>query len=359
MVAGSDYYRAFASGRAYFLYPVFGSGAVHLHFVLMNNKRKAKLFKLLGITKLPYLPFSLGLEPGNLCNLRCPLCPTGNDEPGLAKGFMSLELFKRVFDQLKGSLDSINLYSWGEPLLNKDLIPIIKYAKSGSRKISITTSTNLSIKDGALLAGLIASGIDEIIVSCDGATCESYSKYRVGGDFNLVMDNLRLLAAKKRELNAPADIVWNFLVFKHNEGEVEQARRAAESIGVSFRVGLMRTSMKDEILKPHKEAISKDKDWIPDNPQYSAYDKEECAPKKIIKGCRKPWQEITINWDGKVFPCCAVYGDKYSFGDARNTPVKEIWNNKAFIVARREILNKKKHACTVCGLCRDNGFMHM
>ncbi len=327
--------------------------------MLLTNKRKAKLSKFFKFKRVAYLPFILNLEPGNICNLRCPLCPTGKEEPGLAKGFMSLELFKRVFDQLKKSLDSINLYSWGEPLLNKDLISIIRYAKSENQKISITTSTNLNLKNDLLLADLIASGIDEIIVSCDGANADSYVKYRVGGDFNLLMHNLRLLARKKKELNAQTDIVWNFLVFRHNEGEVEEARKMAKSIGVSFRVGLMRTSMKDEVLKPHKEAISKDKDWIPDNPRYSAYDKEKCTPKKIIKTCRKPWQEITINWDGKVFPCCAVYGDKYSFGEVRDTPIKEIWNSNAFISAREEILNKKKHACTVCGLCRENGFMHM
>jgi len=327
--------------------------------MLLTNKRKAKLSKFFKFKRVPYLPFILNLEPGNICNLRCPLCPTGKDDPGLAKGFMSLELFKQVFDQLKKSLVSINLYSWGEPLLNKDLISIIKYAKAEKEGIRITTSTNLNVRNDALLVDLIASGIDEIIVSCDGVSLESYLKYRVGGDFNLVMDNLRLLAEKKKELDTKADIVWNFLVFRHNEGEVEEARKMAKLIGASFRTGLMRTSMKDEILKPHKDAIAKDRDWIPDNPLYSAYDKEKCVPKKVIKTCRKPWQEISINWNGKVFPCCAVYGDQYSLGDVKIDSIKDIWNNKLFMAARREILREQQHACTICGICQNNGFMHM
>ncbi len=327
--------------------------------MLLTHKRKAKLSKFFKFKKVVYLPFILSLEPGNICNLHCPLCPTGKDEPGLAKGFMSLELFKQVFDQLKNNLSSINLYSWGEPLLNKNIIPIIKYAKSENKKIRITTSTNLNVKDDLLLADLIASGIDEIIVSCDGANADSYVKYRVGGDFNLVVDNLRFLVGKKKELNTQTDIIWNFLVFRHNQGEIEEARKMAKSIGVSFRSGLMRTSMKDEILKPHKDMIAQDRDWIPDNPIYSAYDKERCATKKVIKTCRKPWQEISINWDGKVFPCCAVYGDEYSLGDAKVDAIKDIWNSKLFVTARREILREKKHACTICGICRDNGFMHM
>ena len=326
---------------------------------LFSYKRIAKLAKALHFTKLPFMPFILNIEPGNICNLHCPLCPTGQGDASLSKGFISFELFKNIFSQLKEGLISVNLYSWGEPLLNRDFINIIRYIKSYNKSIRVVTSTNLNIRDDRLLTDLILSGIDEIIVSCDGANAQSYSKYRVGGDFDLVMQNLRFLAQKKKELSKNNLIVWNFLVFKHNENEIEQAREMASSLGVSFRVGLMRTSMKDEILKPHRDSIARDINWIPDNSMYSAYDKDACLPKKRIKTCRKPWGEITVNWDGKIFPCCAVYGDKYCLGDAKDSPIKEIWNNKMFISSRKEILNHKIKGCTVCGLCRDNGFMHM
>lgn len=327
--------------------------------MFLSKKRKAKLYKALRLTKLPELPFILNIEPGNICNLKCPLCPTGAQEPGMKKGFLSLDLFKQIFGQLKDSLTSINLYSWGEPLLNKDFIPMIKYAKRASRGIRITTSTNLNVKDNYLLADLISSGIDEIIVSCDGASPETYSRYRVGGDFKLVIDNLRYLARKKKESAVGTLIVWNFIVFKHNEAEIDKAKRMAKEIGVEFRTGLMRTSMKDEILMPHKESIGRDKHWIPDDPRYSAYDKVNLTTKKIIRTCRKPWQEISINWNGLVFPCCAVYGEKYNLGDASKDSLKAIWNNPRFVSVRRQILNNKLAASEVCGICRDNGFMHM
>lgn len=304
------------------------------------------------------MPFILNIEPGNVCNLKCPLCPTGLGDQGMAKGFIDLGFFKHIFDQLRGSLTSVNLYSWGEPLLNKDLVRIIRYIKESDKAIRVVISTNLNIRDDKLLEELIDSGIDEVIVSCDGACQATYEKYRVGGDFNLVMHNLRYLASKKEELAKDSSIVWNFLVFRHNEHEVEKAREMAKETGVDFRIGFMRTSMKDEILKSHKEAIEQDKNWIPDNPEYSAYDKINYTTKKIIKTCRKPWQEISINWNGLVFPCCAVYGEKYNFGDTRKDSIKNIWNNPKFISARKEILNKCP-ATTICGVCRSNGFMHM
>jgi len=292
------------------------------------HKRKAKIFKFLKVTRLPYLPFILGIEPGNICNLKCPLCPTGAGSYEAEKGFMQFDFFKKIFDQLKNSLITVNLYNWGEPLLNRDLFRIIRYIKDYKKGIAVVTSTNLNINDRSALIELLQSGIDEIIVSCDGASKKTYDKYRVGGDFDLVMQNLEFLAEQKRKLGSNADIVWNFLVFKHNEHEVDTARSMADKLGVSFRIGLMRTSMKDEVLKPHQEGIKKDINWIPDNPEYSAYDKIKLTAKKTIKTCRKPWQEIAINWNGEVFPCCAVYGDNFNFGDASIDTIKKIWNNQ-------------------------------
>ncbi len=173
------------------------------------------------------------------------------------------------------------------------------------------------------------------------------------------MDNLRFLIKGNKKLNKKALVTWNFIVFKHNEHEIETAKGMAKEIGVNFSIGLMRTSLKDEILKPHKDGISKDKDWIPDNSLYSAYDKCNLTAKKIMKTCKKPWQSIAINCNGLVLPCCAVYEEKYSFGDAKKDSIRDIWNNHKFILARQEILNKNCPTCTICGICRNNGFMHM
>ena len=129
------------------------------------------------------MPHILNIEPGNICNLSCPLCPTGSNDPSLKKGMCSFKLFQKVFDQLNGQLECVNLYSWGEPLLNIELGEIIRYIKGSKRPVKVITSTNLNIKDRRALDDFIASGIDEVIVSCDGATKESYVKYRIGGNF--------------------------------------------------------------------------------------------------------------------------------------------------------------------------------
>lgn len=329
--------------------------------MLFTPKRKAKLYKALRFTRVPGLPHTVGIETGNICNLKCPLCPTGTQDPSMERGFMSLKFFQKIIDEVGKSASSLNLYSWGEPLLNRELPAMIRYAKSVNPGVKIVTSTNLNIRDEAFLKDFIASGIDEVIVSCDGVDQETYSKYRSGGDFALVMHNMQLLLSEAKSTNPGCRVVWNYLVFRHNESKVEEAKKIAGKIGVELRIGKMRTTMKDEVRIDHSEAVLRDKDWIPDNPDYSAYDKEKLAPKKRIKTCRKPWQEISINWDGKVFPCCAVYGDKYNFGSCREKTVRSVWNGEMFIAARKEIQGKKESAAlrTICGLCRSHGYMHM
>ena len=73
-------------------------------------------------TRLCYLPTRISIETGNICNLKCPLCPTGRKDPGPSRGFMAFEDYKKIIDELSRDLILVRLYNWGEPLLNKNLL---------------------------------------------------------------------------------------------------------------------------------------------------------------------------------------------------------------------------------------------
>ena len=64
------------------------------------------------------MPKMLNIEPTNHCDLKCPLCPTGLEDKSVERGTMKIEQFKPVIDRLSKYLQSVNLYSWGEPLLH-------------------------------------------------------------------------------------------------------------------------------------------------------------------------------------------------------------------------------------------------
>ena len=190
------------------------------------------IYMFLGKTQLPYYPSKISIESGNLCNLRCPLCPTGQQDKSAQKGFISFDVFKKVIDEIGQSLTLIRLYNWGEPLLNKDLQRMIHYAKERCIDIKISTNLSMRMKDDQL-SELLKSGLEKIYISCNGASPSTYIKYHAGGDFELVMDNMKRLVRKKKELpGCHTKLVWLFHVFKHNEHETNAAQELAKKLAL-------------------------------------------------------------------------------------------------------------------------------
>jgi len=309
---------------------------------------------IFGHSRLIYFPNKLTIDIGNVCNLRCPLCPTGRADKSASKGFMKFEEFKKVIDQLGDYLTNLELYNWGEPLLNRDLIKMIHYAKG--RNIPVSISTNLNILEGGMAEGLVSTYIDKIFISCDGASPETYAKYRVGGDFDKVISNTtELVEAKKKLNNHYTRLILLFHVFKHNEHEVETVKEVARGLGVELRIDRMRTDMGKEIFERVGDSIERDKDWIPLNPEHCGFDLDGRENRFT---CKHLWKTAVINWDGAVLPCCAVYGERYAFGNVFEEPFASIWNNEKYRSARQEILNKREKSPTICHTCKENGFLN-
>ena len=271
---------------------------------------------------------------------------------------MTLDNFKRIIDEVGRYITLLRLYNWGEPLLNKDLIPMIHYAIR--KGISTTISTNLSIVLNQEFARqLLEAGLTKIFVSCDGASSETYEKYHIGGDFDRVVNNMKSLVREKQKLAyCYTRIIWLFHVFRHNEHEVEGVEKMAEEIGVELRINKMRTDMGREIFETARVSIERDSKWIPEDPKYCAFDLEHKKVKKQKSFCDLPWKETVINWDGEVLPCCAVFEDKYAYGDAFKKKFKDVWSDKKYIAARRELLGKENEGGTVCHICKASGFTH-
>lgn len=312
------------------------------------------IYAFLGKTSLPYYPSKIFIEPGNLCNLRCPLCPTGQQDKGARKGFISFDVFKKVVDEIGQTLTLINLYNWGEPLLNKDLVRMIHYAKE--RGIDVKISTNLSMKmEDSQIEALLNSGLEKVHISCNGARSATYLKYHIGGDFELVMDNMKKVIQKKKEIpGCSTKLAWLFHVFKHNEHEIDIAKELAQKIGIKIKVSKMRPDMGKEVFETTQKALERDNAWIPDIPEYIVTSTKR--QKRI--GCMFPWTEPVINWDGSILPCCAVYSEKYAFGNILENSFRHIWNNEMYVAARKEILGIKNEKETICHICKSNGYLH-
>ncbi|MBZ5579147.1 MAG: radical SAM protein [Acidobacteriia bacterium] len=179
-------------------------------------------------------PLQLQIDPTNACHLRCPSClhsanadwASRFDWPSATLGVEAFDDFCREFGPFA---INIALFRDGEPLLHRRFPEFVKPAKS--HLLYTLTSTSLSMRLDA--ESLVASGLDRLVAAIDGASVATYSRYRRGGDFDLVIENLRaMVRARAAQSSRKPWLVWQFLAFEHNAHEVEAAAKLARQIGI-------------------------------------------------------------------------------------------------------------------------------
>jgi len=310
------------------------------------------------VKSLPYLMF---IDPCNCCDLRCPLCPTGIGTLGRPQAFLSLEHFKQYFDPLADYLFEVYMHFWGEPLLNKQVFKMIRHAQS--RNVGTNLSSNLSATASSDIDNLLESGLEYLMVSLDGASCASYSKYRVGGVYENVVSNMSELIRLRnvRRLKTPI-VEWQFIVMKQNEHEIPAAERMAKQIGVdALRFG--RVGMPFET--PDRKATAEE--WFPANsrgikqvlnettqqfgepgiPLYSPVSRDKRSP------CFYLYRSLFANPDGGVSPCCVAHKKESDFAQLPAGDVHALWNNDSYQSGRSLFSpkNPPRMVNTICDGC--------
>jgi len=235
---------------------------------------------------------------------------------------------------------------------------MIEYAQKNNIKVKLSSNLNKFPDDYA--EKLVKSGLERLILSIDGASQESYSKYRVGGDFDTVIDNVKKIVDAKIKLKTKTpEIFWQFLVNKHNENEIEKAREIAKKIGVDKIIfSKMRCDMGNEILMNDSKKVSSIKSWLGEDKEHHRYDVGKKKRKINLSSCSFIRTAMVINPDGSVSPCCAVYDQKWDFGNVFEDKVINIWNNEKYTKARA-IADKKTSfdKNIICSFCTQHGFI--
>jgi len=288
-------------------------------------------------------PPILTIEPTNLCNLRCPLCTTGNGEMERVRGHMNLETFKNILDKMGKDIFFLLLYHQGEPYLNNDFLEFVRLSKA--QNIYCTTSSNGHYFDDANIRTTIESGLDSMIVSIDGVTQESFEKYRVKGDLQKVIDGSRRFMEIKKELDIKTPLIaWQFLVMKHNEHEIPAIKKLAKEVGVD------RLLIKNIEVRSEEEA----KNWLPTDDKYRRYDfdGQNLQVKNNEKeSCPRPWLSTLINWDGSMVPCCFDKNGQYEMGNINEVDHLDVlWQGNDFKNFRKKLSTDRK-SIDMCRNC--------
>jgi MoaA/NifB/PqqE/SkfB family radical SAM enzyme len=153
-------------------------------------------------------PTHFYIDIGNVCNLRCPFCVTGAGINNQSQGLMSLASFEIILAKIRNHAQLISLYNWGEPLLNKSLVPMIRLVAASGIRAHIDTNLAVRDIDNDEAVGIVSSGLHSLFASIDGITQATYEKYRVRGKLNRVFANLQ------RTLGGEAAVVVANPVFR-------------------------------------------------------------------------------------------------------------------------------------------------
>ena len=273
---------------------------VYLSKILLSYIRKKEI--------LGYAPIKLWIETTSRCNLRCGLC-INRKLPSSQKKDMDIVLYRGIIDQAAGTVQSVNLFHRGEPLLHPDITHMISYAAGKGIKTSI--HTNAVLLNDELSRDIIDAGLDFISFSFDGYSREDYEKKRKGADFDSTMGNIRRFLEIKKELgsNKPDAVIQ---VMEDTAGDTS----AAGSIHKNSFMRAFGDSPPDRIVvrKPHN--------W--GGLLKSPLPAREYSKKRNI--CTFPWYSLTIFSDGTAYPCPQDFMGTMPVGDVNIDSLHDIFN---------------------------------
>jgi len=271
------------------------------------------------------IPKTFQVETVAGCNLKCPECAVGADIiTHRKKGFMSFDEFKVIADKIRPFCEYLFLHIWGEPLLNKDIFKIIQYA-SAFTKTNISTNGNCLTE--AKAEKLILSGVTDIIVSIDGVSQDVYEKYRKGGSVTKALWSLAKLQELNIKYSKNVNIYPQYLVFKHNQHEMDMFTEFCQSIGLSstFKAPYIRSNSIFENS---------------DNLKYVRPSYHDIASVKHVMSekCNNSRAVFTVLLDGSCVICCIDHDGATNYGNIYQQDVLNIWNSPKYRKDRFDIL---------------------
>ncbi len=291
------------------------------------------------------LPFSISFEPTTACNLRCPECPSGLRSFSRDTGNLKTDFFTSVIDEIHEHLLYLIFYFQGEPYINPNFLDMVKYANR--KGIYTITSTNGHFLNDKNARKTIESGLDRLIISVDGTTQDVYEQYRKEGKLEVVLQGARNVVKWKRKLNKKhPHIIFQFLVVKPNEHQIEEVQALARDIGV------------DEVKFKTAQIYDYEKGnpLIPTIDKYSRYAIQEDGTfrlkNQLLNHCWKLWHACVITWDGRIVPCCFDKDAHHQLGDLREKSFKEIWFGAAYQEFRKWLLRGREHI-DICQNCTE------
>ncbi len=323
------------------------------------------------------------VEATSRCNLECRTCIRNSwNEP---LGQMDPATFARVIEGLRAFSPPPTIFfgGFGEPLAHPNIVRMVAQAKALGGRVELITNGILLTAD--VSQGLVASGLDMLWISLDGATPESYADVRLGAALPEVLSNLEAF----RDARGPDPylalprIGIEFVVMKRNVGDLPAVIRLGERLGAThFLVSNVLPYTKEmcqETLYPHSltSFVYSHSLYHLELPKLDVKALHEAMRAGVSTSLaggslaeandRCPFIERGVNaiaWDGSLSPCLPLLHNHVSFlngqkrdslryvvGKVTDHDMYDLWNAPDYVAFRERVQLFEFSPCTACGGC--------
>ncbi|HJO92997.1 MAG TPA: radical SAM/SPASM domain-containing protein [Victivallales bacterium] len=307
----------------------------------INTKNRTSLENVIPLDT----PYVIYIDPSSVCNFRCKFCPSGEDDlirnTTRWSGILSMEIFKKAINDLAefdNPIKALKLFKDGEPLLNKNLHKMVKYAKDSGLVNFIEITTNASLLTPNMVDQLIEAGLNRINISLYGMSSKDFLNFtRTGIDFDKFLSNIRYLYEHRQDCK----------------------------VFIKTTVGISEKSVKEKFLKiftPICDFINVE-NISPFWPGYEFQDRydiklntDEGTFGSVLEEkavCPYLFYALPINSDGSVDQCSCDWRHDFLIGNVKKQSLKEIWNSKKLFDLRMLHLQGRRKEHSLCKNCNE------
>ncbi|MDR1165870.1 MAG: radical SAM protein [Deltaproteobacteria bacterium] len=298
------------------------------------------------IEKLNCRAVDINLEIITTCNLRCPMCSnagTTGKPYDLNGKIMPLDVFQGVWDKIKEFTDTLVLVGQGETFTHPKIYDILDYV--APKPVHIDTNGNVKLDADRI----VRSSIKELAFSLDGVDQRTYERYRVGGNFDKVIENIKAVTRAKKDFGGGPIISLKYVIFKHTEPYVDEARNLVDELGMDklkFVPCLVHPTHSEKLIK----------DFLPYGAVKNRSRIKYVDFKNLTLGltdyaesphCIAPLSNPQIKVNGDVTICCSSFE---VVGNIFENTFSEIWHSEKYKAFRKEILSNR-HQFSDCRAC--------
>ena len=236
------------------------------------------------------------------------MCKHANDE-NVVHESIDFEVVKNLILQCKQlRIPSINIGSGTECTLHPKFREIALMIKETGAidKFFLTNGTTLTDQ---IVDVIFEGDYERVEISVDAATSDTYSKIRRGGNLQHVEEGIERIIDRRNNKGVRLPIIrLSFCVQDTNEAEID----------------CFYEKWKDKV-----DIIEFQKVQLPEVKQY-----------KEILACDEPFNRLTVNYKGDIFPCCSIhYQDKYTLGNIKEVSLLDAWTGERMQALRKSLLD--------------------